>query len=87
MPHSRYSMVHMDHPNTLASLATVVAEALDATALSDREIEAQTGIARTTLKRRLADGDFRFVSELAPIARLLGVKVHEIVRQAEEPAA
>lgn len=80
-------MVHMNHPNTLASVAQVVAEALDATALSDREIERRTGIARTTLTRRLADGDFRLISELAPIARLLGVPLHDLVRRAEEPAA
>lgn len=80
-------MVHMDHPTTLATLARVVAEALDATELSDRQIAERTGIARTTLTRRLEDGDFKLVSELARIARVLGVPVSELVRKAEERAA
>lgn len=77
-------MVHMHH--TLSNLAQVVGEALGATGLSDREIERRTGLSRTTLARRLADGDFKF-SEATRIAKLLDVDLSALVRQAEERAA
>lgn len=78
-------MVHMDH-HTLASLAVVVREALDDATLSDREVERLTGIPRTTLVRRLADGDFKF-SELVRLASVITVPTWQLVKRAEEPAA
>ena len=85
MPRTRYLMVHMDH-HTLDSLAGVVREALGATDLSDREIERRTGISRTTLDRRLADGDFR-LSQLSRIAHLLEVPAWKLLKRASEAAA
>jgi len=72
---------------TKAPLSEVVGNALESTGLSDRQIEAKTGISRLTLKRRLADGSKFTVAELERIATLTDTRVSVLVALAEETAA
>ena len=72
---------------TKAPLSEVVGNALESTGLSDRQIEAKTGISRLTLKRRLADGSKFTVAELERIATLTDTRVSALVALAEETAA
>lgn len=63
-------------------VATIIAEAMDAAGLSERQLVEATGIPRTTLKRNLAFGDFK-VPHLIAIATALGTAGSQILEQAE----
>lgn len=74
----------MTHP---ATLSEVVGKALSDTGLSDRQIEARTGISRVTLRRRLGDPDEFKMRELRRVAAFLGMKLSDLVALSEERAA
>lgn len=50
-----------------------------------REVERATGLARTTLTRKISSGDFK-VSELEALAALLGLKASALIGMAEDAA-
>lgn len=67
-------------------LAEVVGAELEATGLSAREIQRRTGLARDTLKRRIAAGSLDS-RDLIKAANLLDVPLSKLVAKAEETAA
>lgn len=85
MTRMRHTMAHMSQLTSL-TLAQAFRAELDATGLSDREIEGRTGISRDTLKRRIAAGDLRS-NDLLAIARLLDLPLSKLVLRAEERAS
>jgi transcriptional regulator with XRE-family HTH domain len=64
-----------------ASVASVVTERLKAEGFTQVSLADKSGIPRTTLQRRLSDGDFT-VSELARVARALRTTPDELVSRA-----
>ena len=77
--------MHMSHP-TSELLAQVAREQLDATSLSEREIQRRTGISRDTLDRRITAGELRS-SDLLKIAALLGIQLSDLALLAEKRVA
>ena len=75
----------MDNP--LTPLAQVVRVSLKAAGISENAASTRSGIPRTTLRSRLVTGDFKYESELWPIARLLGTTPSELQAKAEGRAA
>jgi transposase len=67
-------------------LARVAREELDATSLSEREIQRRTGIPRDTLNRRITAGELRS-GDLLAICRLLDIPLSKLARLAEKRAA
>lgn len=68
--------------NTAPGVATIIADAMQAAGVSERQLVEATGIPRTTLKRNLAFGDFK-VPHLVAIAQALGTAGSQILEQAE----
>ena len=75
-------VVHMDHTSTAARLATAVAAALQTAGLSLRQAEEQTGIPRTTLRRKLRTGAFT-VPEIEALAAAAGTTAAALIAEAE----
>lgn len=71
----------MKYPDT-DTLARVIDDARQAQGKSVKGFAAEVNIARTTLERRLKDGDFKSL-ELAAVARALGTTVSALWRQVE----
>lgn len=67
----------------LARLATVAASALAEVGISEHRAAEVTGIPRSTLRRRLATGDFT-ISELAAVADLVGATMSALLARAEQ---
>ena len=73
--------------NTTATVAVKVREALSDAGISDKKAADMTGIARSTLARRLAGYSPFTVTELASIASLLGLDdFTDLLRQSESGA-
>lgn len=70
----------------LTRLAEVVTADLNAAGISENSASERTGIARSTLKRRLTTGDFTY-GELWKIADLLQTTPAKIQARAEQVAA
>ncbi len=74
----------MGHPVISSrSVATAVRAALAGADLTVVETAARTGIAKTTLDRRLSGGSPFTVDELAAIASIASTTVSGLMRQAE----
>ena len=73
---------HMDHMSTAARLAAAVAAALQTADISLRQAEEQTGIPRTTLRRKLRTGAFT-VPEIEALASAAGTTAAALVAEAE----
>lgn len=73
----------MGHSNYAANVATGITELLTERKLATYTLADNAGIARTTMQRRLIDGEFT-VTELQRIAAVLDVDVLTIL---EQPAA
>ena len=75
----------MDTP--LNPLAEVVRAALNGAGISENAASIRSGIPRTTLRSRLVTGDFKYETELWPIARLLNTTPSKLQTLAEKRAA
>ena len=73
----------MVHTSTAARLAAVIADALKESRISDRQAAEDTAIPRTTLTRKLRNGDFT-VREIEALADLLGTTATALVALAED---
>ena len=82
MARLRHTIHHMNHL-TPELLAQVVRAELDATGLTEREIQRRTGISRDTLNRRIAAGDLRS-RDLLRIAGVLDIPLSVLVARAEK---
>jgi lambda repressor-like predicted transcriptional regulator len=76
----------MVHSTASTRLSEVIEAALGEAQITLRQVEAQTGLARTTLSRRLRLGGW-MVTELEAIATLLGTDVTTLIQRAEGEAA
>lgn len=76
----------MVHTNTSARLGEVIETSLNEAGITLRQTEERTGIARTTLSRRLRIGGWT-VEEIAAVASVLGLTAAELVAKAEGVAA
>jgi transcriptional regulator with XRE-family HTH domain len=78
----------MEHPTpTSAAIAAEVTRLIDASGLSRRDVANRTGIALTTLTRRLTGTSPFSITELAAVASLLGTTVSSLAEAAERAAA
>lgn len=69
-------------------IATVVRQAAKDAGVSRADLAVAAGVSNTTMARRLiGSGSPFFVHELAGIAGLLGLTVHELALRAEDRAA
>ncbi|GGL27422.1 hypothetical protein GCM10012283_07010 [Phycicoccus endophyticus] len=64
----------------------MIGDAMEAAGLSERALADESGIARSTLKRRLRLGDFTF-AEIAAIGAALGTTTSDLARRCEELTA
>lgn len=79
-------MSHMDTPeNVSRALSETVARRLAAAGISQRSAAERTGIALTTLSRRLTGTSPFLATELAAIACLLGTTVSDMAKESETP--
>ena len=78
----------MEHPPTAsAAIAAEVSRRMEAAGLSQREVAAKTGIALTTLNRRLTGTSPFSITELAGVASLLDTTVSHLANAAERTVA
>lgn len=73
--------------NPLNTLSRLIEEALDQSGLSEREVEALTGINRNTLKRRLVKPGDLSLDETDRIARFMGTTAEALIAKAHGRAA
>ena len=81
----------MDTTRVTADTATLVAAAIARSGLTSSAVASRAGIARTTLTRKLATGDFT-ISEASLIAQALGVGLTDLIgptasQREDQPAA
>lgn len=75
-----HMVLHMALPTSISrSIAESVASRLEASGITGRDAAARTGIANSTLSRRLTGHSPFTVTELEALAGLLGVTVAELV--------
>lgn len=79
--HVGTTVLHMEHP--AAAIAAEVSRRIDAAGLSRRDVASRTGIALTTLTRRLTGTSPFSITELAAIAALLDTTVSGLANAAE----
>lgn len=77
----------MEQLTTSQGIARVISQRLEAADISQRSVSADTGIALTTLSRRLAGKSPFGIDELEAIAALLGTTISDLVAEAEGVAA
>ena len=75
----------MVHSTASTRLGEVIESALGEAQITLRQVEGQTGIARTTLSRRIRLGGWT-IAELEAIAALLGTEVTALIHRAEVAA-
>lgn len=76
-------MVHLTPSDPLSR---VIEASLDESGITLRQAADRTGIARTTLTRRLVKGGYT-ISELEALADLLGTSVVSLIKRAERGEA
>ena len=70
---------------TTSSLGTLIQDKIEALGLTERELEARTGINRMTLRRRYVSGEFTW-PEMVRVAALLDTTPSALAKELEGAA-
>ena len=71
-------------PPKLAPIQTVIATAMTDAGYNELQLANATGIARSTLRRRLRTGDFK-MSEISTIAHAMGIASSALLSRSDLP--
>ena len=77
----------MDNTTFNLEVGRVISNALDSAGISTRQLSAYSGIANTTLNRKLAGGSSFTINELNRIASVVQMTASDILRNADSRAA